>query len=192
MQLRRVEGGDRAGDFEQARAAFESTLALAPGTGLAHVALGLVLMQMDRVPEAVQALRERVRASADDPLARWFLGEALYRLGAPPGSSEEAEAVAVLERSVDLRPDLVDAQALLGKLLFRRGDLERAAAHLEEAVKLEPGNVAAMYPLAQVYSKKGNAARARELFARIGQARQEERERFTRNGLAQIVREGAR
>ncbi len=180
------------GEFPQARQAFEDTRALAPATGLAHVALGLVLMQMDRVPEAVEALRARIRESADDYLALWFLGEALYRAGAAQGSAEESEAVRALERSVALKADLPDAQILLGKFLFRRGDLTGAAAHLERALKLEPENVGAMYPLAQVYSKRGDAERARELFAQVGKARQEERERFAKSGLAQIVREGAR
>jgi tetratricopeptide (TPR) repeat protein len=180
------------GDFPHAREAFEATRALAPATGLAHVALGLVLMQMDRAPEAVEALRGRLRESPDDYLALWFLGEALYRAGAHPASSGEAEAVRALSRSVELKPDLPDARVLLGKLLLRRGELDRAAAHLEQALKLEPGNVGAMYPLAQVYSKKGDAERARVLFAKVGKARQEERERFAQSGLAQIVREGSR
>ena len=49
-----------------------------------------------------------------------------------------------------------------------------------------------MYQLAQVYSRKGDSARAKELFAKVGKAKAEDREQFTSRGLAQIIREGAK
>jgi len=77
-------------------------------------------------------------------------------------------------------------------LLARAGKLDPAAAHLVHALQLEPDNVSAMYQLAQVYSRKGESARAQELFAKVGKAKAEDREQFTSRGIAQIIREGAK
>jgi tetratricopeptide (TPR) repeat protein len=179
------------GEFDRARVEFESALKLAPDKSLPYVSLGLVLMQMDKTAEATKVLRERVRADNNDYLALWFLGEALNRSGVAPDSPEEDEAVKALTRSVELKPDIPQSRALLGKLLARRGEYDLAAKHLNKALELDPENVAAMYQLAQVYQRKGDSARAKQLFAKVGKLKAEDREQFTRGGLQQIVRAGA-
>lgn len=180
------------GRFEDARESFEAAAALEPENGLTHVAMALIYMQMDRVGEAVDILRKRRAAAPNDALAHWFLGEALNRQGVRPGSSEEQEAMQALERSVELQPSLLQAQVLLGKMLLRSGDLDRAAAHLEEALKLEADHMPAIYSLAQVRQKQGDKEAAKALFARVQQAKTEEHDEFTQRGLLQIVREGAK
>jgi tetratricopeptide (TPR) repeat protein len=180
------------GRFDDARESFDAAIALEPRNGLTHVAMALIYMQMDRVGEAVEILRKRRAEAPNDALAHWFLGEALNRQGARPGSSEEEEAMQSLQRSVELQPQLLQAQVLLGKLLLRSGDLDSAAAHLEEALKLDADNMAAIYSLAQVRQKQGDKESAKALFARVQQAKTEEHDEFTQRGLLQIVREGAR
>ncbi len=178
------------GLMEPAREAFAKAAELSKEMGLAHVALGLTLLQMNENAAAIELLRQR--AQQDDYLAQWFLAEALYRSGAPPGSAEEQEAIQALEKSVRSKPDLAPSRALLGKLLFRRGDLEGAAAQLERALRIAPDDVSALYQLAQLYAKTGDVARSRELFARVSKMKADEREQFTGQGLEQIRRQGAR
>lgn len=178
--------------FDDARSEFDAAVKLAPGKSLGHIALGLILMQMDRAGEAVTLLRERAQAGRGDYLVLWFLGEALNRSGALSESPEEAEALNALARSVELNPGVPQARVLLAKLLARRGQLDLAVQHLTRALELDPENVSATYQLAQVYQKKGNSTRARELFAKVSKAKAEDREQFTRGGLAHIVREGSR
>jgi predicted Zn-dependent protease len=173
------------GQFPEARAAFE----VAPDHPLTGISLGLVLMQMDKVPEAIDVLRRRSKAGGGY-LVDWFFAEALNRAGVDPESPQEAEAIAALQRSVARNPDLAQSRVLLGKMLFRKGDLEGALAHLQRALMLEPENTAATYQLAQVYSRKGDGQRAKELFAKVSKAKAEDREQFTTRGLQQIVREG--
>jgi tetratricopeptide (TPR) repeat protein len=179
------------GRFEDAEAAFDRSAELAPDKNLPGVALGLILMQQDRVPEAIGALRERRERGNDDYMLHWFLAEALNRSGVQPGTDEEAEAVEALERSVELNPELFQSRVLLGKMLMRRGALDRAIKHLEKARTIDPADVSAAYQLAQVYRKMGDAERAKELFAIVGKQKDEEREEFTRGGLLRIVREGS-
>jgi tetratricopeptide (TPR) repeat protein len=174
--------------FEEAQREFEAAGTLAPGRSLPNVALALIMMQMNRADAAVQRLRQRVSQFPDDYLALWYLGEALNRSGTTPGSAEHKEAIGALRRSVQLNPDISQSHELLGKLLAREGRLDEAASQLETAIKLEPGNEAAIYQLAQVYSKKGDAVRAKPLFAKVSKIKTEERENFASRRLQQIVR----
>lgn len=175
-------------DFAGARSEFETAIKLGPGRGLPHVALGLILMQMDDSADAVKVLRARVTAAPSDYLALWFLGEALNRSGALPGMPDDDEARKALARSVELNPRIAQSRILLAKLLARSGDLAAAEMHLNRALALDPQNVTATYQLAQVYQKKGDAARARELFAKVSKAKADDRAQFTRGGLQHIIR----
>ena len=179
------------GRFDDAEEAFDRSSELAPGKNLPGVALGLIMMQQDRVPEAIRALRERRERGQSDYMVYWFLAEALNRSGVRPGSEEEAEAVEALQKSVELNPELFQSRVLLGKMLMRRDALDRAIGHLEKARTIDPADVSAAYLLAQVYRKKGDAQRAKELFAIVGEQKDEDREEFTRGGLLRIVREGS-
>jgi len=175
-------------DFGGAKGAFESAQRFT-ATSTPTVALALVLMQMNRIDEATKLMRGRAGSTRADFLTLWFLGEALNRGGAAPGSADEKEAVAALERSVKLNSQVAESRILLGKFLARSGQTERAKGMVEEALRLEPDNVTAMYQLAQILSKSGDGARAKDLFAKVSRAKTDDREQFNKSGLQQILRE---
>lgn len=179
------------GRFEAAQVSFDRAAELAPDENLPGVALGLILLQQDRVPDAIRVLRGRREQSRDDYMVHWFLGEALNRSGARPGSDDEAEAVEAVQKSVELEPDLFQSRVLLGKMLARRGALDQAIEHLERARTIDPDDVSATYQLAQVYRRKGDAERANALFGIVGRQKADDREQFTKRGLLRIVREGS-
>jgi len=174
--------------LEEASKEFETAASLAPNRSLPHVALALVSMQMNRPDDAVKQLRARASQFPDDYLALWFLGEALNRSGIVPGAPGQKEAVEALERSVQLDANISQSQELLGKLLARDGRLDEAIVHLERAITLDPTNVGAIYQLAQVYSRKGDTSRAKELFAKVSKMKTDDRENFANRGLEQILR----
>jgi cellulose synthase operon protein C len=177
-------------NFEGARADFDAARKLAPDATLPTVAVGLMLLQMDRPEEAVKLLRTRAQ-TRPDYLTLWFLGEALNRTSAAAGGPEENEAIDALTRSVASNPDVAPSRILLAKLLARRGELDTAQKNLERALELDPGNVSATYQLAQICRKKGETVRAKELFAKVSKAKNDDREQFTRGGLQQIIRAGS-
>lgn len=179
------------GRFEDAQEAFRTAAGLAPERNLPGVALGLILMQQDRLPDAVRVLREQAERHPEDYLVQWFLAEALHRSGVRPGAAGEAEAVAALRASVGLHPELFESHLLLGKMLARRGELDEAIEHLERARELDPDDVSATYQLALVYRRQGQADRARELLALVGERKADDRDQFARGGLLRIVREGS-
>lgn len=177
------------GRFEDAEAAFERSAALAPERSLPSSALGLILMQQDRLPDAVRVLRARREQTPGDYMVLLFLAEALQRSGVEPGSEAEEEAVGALRKSIELNPDLFQSRLLLGKMLARRGSLDEAAVHLERARAIDSTDVSATYQLALVHRSQGNTEKARALLALVGQQKQEDREAFTRGSLLRIVRE---
>ncbi|MBZ5621951.1 MAG: tetratricopeptide repeat protein [Acidobacteriia bacterium] len=179
------------GRFEDAEQEFLTASRLGGEASLPFVALALVRMQMNKLPEAIEVLRRRRQLNREDYLVDWFLGEALSRDGAPPGSPEEREAVGALEDAVRVKPDSSAPRTLLGKFLVKRGELERAAESFEKALKLDPDDTTAAYQLALLYRKKGNAQRAQELFDKVSKAKSEDHDQFTERNLVRLLREGA-
>lgn len=179
------------GRFDDARQAFERARELDPGSSLSQSALGLILMQQDRLPEAVEVLRARRDQAPADHLVLWFLAEALHRSGVEPGTEGEAEAVGALRESVAQNAELFQSRLLLGRMLARRGDLDGALLHLEKARSIDPDEVSAVYQLAMVHRRLGDSEKARVLFQQVGQQKAEDREQFTRRGLLRMVRVGS-
>lgn len=201
--LKRMPGSDRLhlqrgvvramkGQLPEAREAFERAAQLAPSKGLPQVAAGLVLIQMDQPLEAAQVLRRRASKEKNDYLVLWFLAEALSRAGVEPHSVEGREAMAAAERSVKLKPDVAEPRILLAKMMARAGAIDAAVGQLDAALGIDPGNTGAMYQLAQLLNRKGESARAKALFDKVAKMKAGERDQFATQGLAMIVREGAR
>jgi len=179
------------GRFEDAEHEFELATLTSKGISLPFVALALVRMQMNKLPEAIDVLRSRRRLNPNDYLSDWCLAEAISRQGAEPGTPQEKEAVRALEDALRVKPAAGQAQTLLGKFLVKRGDLDGAKAALERALKLDPDDTTAAYQLAFLCRKKGDVQRANELFAKVSKAKAEDRDQVTRRNLVKIIREGS-
>jgi thioredoxin-like negative regulator of GroEL len=76
--------------------------------------------------------------------------------------------------------------------LVKRGDVDRATDAFERALKLDPGDIAAAYQLAFLCRKRGDTQRADELFAKVSQAKAEDRDQTAKKNLVRIIREEAR
>ena len=92
-------------NFEGAKIEFEGAVKLAPHASLPYVALGLMLLQMDRPAEAVTILRQRTRKSRDY-LALWsWVKRSIVRVWWRD-RAQEREAVDALSGSITLKPDV--------------------------------------------------------------------------------------
>ena len=178
------------GQVAESEKDFEMAHNLAPTKTLPYVALGIAWMQLGNIPKAIQALREQDKLHPGDFLISYLLGEALIRSGPQPGSEGENEAVQAFETSVKLNPDFVHSRAELGKLLLRRGEVDRAIVELEKAVEIDPTEAAPAFQLANAYRRKGDTARAEKMMAHVGTLHQKEREDSVGKALKRIVREG--
>lgn len=99
--------------------------------------------------------RHAVEATADNPGAMRQLGAYLLRQKRDP-----AEAAALLERTIQLRPEDADARADLGVALHRLGRPGEALAELQRAHALAPERASIRLNLARTLQKAGRIGEA--------------------------------
>jgi predicted Zn-dependent protease len=153
-----------------------------------YYAMCMALMQEDQVPRALEILRQRLATHPDDYLLLYALGESADRAGSSAGASQY-EVLHALERSVQVNPNLAASRVALGRIYFRRNELDLAISQLERALELNPNDLSPCYQLAQAYRRKGNKQRADELTAKFAKFRDEDRERHINRNVLQLLRQ---
>jgi len=105
----------------------------------------------------------------ESALQRWPSNDkALRGLAAALGAlGRNAEAMAVLQRALDLRPDRPAAWALMGKLASASGDSQAAIGYLELALRIDPTLLLARRDLFSIYRERGETDRAIEQLRQI-------------------------
>jgi predicted Zn-dependent protease len=162
--------------YDDAEADFAKSLELQPQNPGAIAGKSLYYTRTDQPDKAVVLLKEKLRTAPKDPVLNYLLADALVRAGAEPLKPEFKEAQGALQRSLQGRPDSVEALALAGKLYIKQNDLEQASEVLNRAVKNDPENRAAMNQLLLVLRKLGRreeaAKVAEQLTALVNRDRQ--------------------
>ena len=153
-------------------------------------ALGLLLVDLNRLPEAGVHLAQAARLRPDEPEVQWQLGLTLASSGrvgdALPMLAEAArlspasatirndygwaliqhgqvvEGTREIEAVLKIDPLSVNAHHNLGRVLLARGDANRAITHLREAVRLSPDFLEARLSVARALAsmQQMDAARA--------------------------------
>lgn len=94
------------------------------------VNLGHVMMEKGSVSAAVQAFTRAVEIRPDDPALHSLLGRAYY------ADENLEDAVASIAKSLDLEPSATNS-TLLGKILFEKGDHEKAIAAYQQSLDMQ-------------------------------------------------------
>ena len=178
----------------EAEKEFETARRLAPpDQAVPYAALGMAWMQSGQADKAVEVLRaERTRSR--DHIVPYIFAVALLRSGVDPTAPAATEAVEALRASIKAKPDFAPARAELGRLLFKRDEVDLAIAELEKAAELDPAGTPALYVLSQAYRKKGERAKAQDLLARVSRLNEQERgddqAGELRRAVFRIIRDG--
>jgi tetratricopeptide (TPR) repeat protein len=85
---------------------------------------------------AAALFAEALEIAPDDPVLLFGAGAAAHARG------RQKEAMARLERALELRPQLTAASMLLGRIAFDEGDVDLATRTCEQALTYAPGNAA--------------------------------------------------
>jgi small GTP-binding protein len=135
-----------------------------------------------------EAAADSYRAALEGELDNASRGEVYRGLGAIYLSTHRYDkAVRELRKAVASLPDDAEAQALLGRSLFLRGDLETARICLERAT-LRVTSVLALQSLGELYERLGRRAEAELAFRRILEREPKPDEEVTaRLGLARVL-----
>jgi tetratricopeptide (TPR) repeat protein len=120
----------------------------------AHIGLGLALVRVGKVQEAIGHYEQALRFDPDSLKAHYNLGNALLRVG------RVQEAIGHYEQAVRLEPDYADAHNNLGAALVRQGRLQEAIGHYEQAVSLAPDFAEAQYNLGNALEHAGQVQKA--------------------------------
>ncbi len=131
----------------EAEAAYRRSFQLDPNDAKLMTKLGILQLESNHWEEARKWLQQvAARGDCNDPALFNNLGFALNRLG------RGKEALPVLRRSLDLRPNYALAHTNLGDSLLMDGDAEAAAAEYERALVAKPDSTATLAQLAWLYS----------------------------------------
>ncbi len=154
---------ERYGDAEPL---YSALIERAPRDWRLPFARGLVREKLGRWPEAEADLRQALALSPDQPDALNSLGYSLADRG-----ERLEEALAMLERAVELRPMSGAVIDSLGWAHYRLGNYARALEVLEHAVSLEPGHATLNDHLGDAYWRAGRRTEARFQWRRaLGQS----------------------
>ena len=122
----------QAGRYDLALEDFQRALTLAPGDPVILNAIGVVLLKLQRVPEAIKVLSEAVAANPE-------IAQSHYRLGLVQATAGNHEAARLShERAVELDPNHAEAIASLASSAARNSENEKARALAARALELKP------------------------------------------------------
>jgi len=152
-----------ANRFHDAEATLRKALELDPNYALAYVTLGDFFEQTGRVDEALDIFRKVMRMRPDLFWPYYYYG----KLASKPGHGNNAEAVEMLRKAVQLNPSYPEAHCELGRVLARTGETQEAIAELNKSIQLNPDLAQSYYQLALVYRKTGDQAKAQEQFRKF-------------------------
>ena len=134
-----------------------------PDSWMMHQNLGVLLVQTERVPEAIPHFVRELELRPREAEGENNYGVALAKLG------KSAEALVHFERAVQLKPKYAEAWLNVGIARRDLGQTAGAVTALEEVVRLQPQAAEAFYELGSIAAEAG---RATEAIARFEQALQ--------------------
>jgi tetratricopeptide (TPR) repeat protein len=136
-----------------------------PDYAEAYYTMGSVYKQMNKLPEAAEALRTALKLQPDFAGAHTTLAGVLRQLGDATGAAEESRAGAEWSRKK------TNQQAALfatnsGRRLLDAGDIEGAISQLRRAVNAAPDYAPGHFYLGTALSRKGLVSEANAEFAK--------------------------
>lgn len=120
------------GRYEDALAAEEAALRLAPALSDAHSYRGSALLQLGQLDEALASYEKVVRLAPNAAVAHYNRANALNRL------RRYDEAFQSLKHALKLQPKYPDALSLTGNVLLALGNIQAALQHYDAALKINP------------------------------------------------------
>ena len=157
--------------YDQANADFQKAAALNPLQNDSTVALGISLLQENKLDESVQVVKQRLAKAPDDPTLNYLLAELFIRKGVEPGTPAFQQAVAAAERALRKQPGFNLAADTLTELYLRAGQTSLAEKISRQALKSDPNDQSALYHLIVCLRKnKGGQSELPQLVQRLAEA----------------------
>ena len=163
LQLRRNEsaalkrnGDERldAADWQGAAAFYQQAIAIDGNFGDAYSNLGLALMELGRLDEAENCVRQATALNPASFNACYLLGSIAQQLGKP------GDAVQYFTQAVTINPAFSEAYNCIGNLWVELGDRGQAALAYQRALALNPSSAEYNYNFAEILAIQGKRSEA--------------------------------
>jgi Flp pilus assembly protein TadD len=112
------------------------------------------LMEQNKIPEAIELLRQAIQLDPEDALTHYYLAVLLTRTG------QESEALKEYRKACALNPTNATYLDHLGASLALSGDWDGAVDQIQKAIALQPISAEHRYNLGRVLESRGNDAGA--------------------------------
>jgi tetratricopeptide (TPR) repeat protein len=139
------------------------------------------LMHEERFREALEVLRDVIRADPDNPYAYFFLGQAFYEAGEMEPSRDAYRAV------LRLAPKHLGARVALTHVLRKLGQAREAVASGLTALEQAPTDGEVLYALGLAYLARGENTAARRHLEAFLRSNPEFETRVEVEGLLQSI-----
>jgi tetratricopeptide (TPR) repeat protein len=170
----------KAGRYEEAAEELREAVTLDPTDAAAFYVLGFTLKTLGMVHEAAEAYERFLDLTPDAPegpkIRSWVESvraspeftpaEVLARASADLQAGRLDEAAAACEQVLAADGANAVANALMGRILFQKGDYIRATTVLKRAEPASPDDPEIPFYLGQAYSQRGQADEAAQAFER--------------------------
>ena len=180
----------QTGQFDEANADFRKAAALNPLQNFSSVALGISLLQENKLDESVQVVKQRLSKAPDDPVLNYLLAELLIRTGVQPGTLSFQEAEAAAQRAARSKPDFALAEDVLTELYLRSGKTGLAEETSRLALKSDPNDQSALYHLIVCLRKRGDKTELPQLVQRLAEVTAGLREQEQARNRFKLVEQG--
>jgi len=177
--------------YDEANADFRKAADLSPLDNASSVALGISLLQENKVDESLQVVQRRLATEPDDPTLNYLYAELLIRKGVQPGTPLFQKAQAAAQRAVRNKPGLTVAQDVLTQLYLRSGETPLAEKTARLALASNPGDQTALYNLIVCLRKRGDRKELPQLVQRLAEVTAGLREQEKARSRFKLVEEQA-
>ncbi len=143
------------GKTSEAIQEYNKSLALNPDSSETHNNLGSALAEAGNLDEAIVQIQKAIDLNPDNGAAHVNLGHALEQKG-----GHRQQAMAELNKGIELAPNSADGHNILGVILARSGKLDEAIPHMQKAVELAPNSAEYRYNLGRAFAASGRFAEA--------------------------------
>jgi tetratricopeptide (TPR) repeat protein len=177
--------------YGEANADFRKAADLSPLDNASSVALGISLLQENKVDESLEVVQRRLAKEPDDPTLNYLYAELLIRKGVQPGTPLFQKAQAAAQRAVRGKPDLTAAQDVLTQLYLRSGETALAEKTARLALASNQDDQTALYNLIVCLRKRGDQKELPQLVQRLAETTAGLREQEKARSRFKLVEEQA-
>jgi tetratricopeptide (TPR) repeat protein len=151
----------KAGNWELAKADFETVLAVLPKDSLTIYGISLVFFNLQNYDESAKYVETGIKILSAEEGREELLADSLV-LSAVLSAvrKDNSAAIVKLEKAIKIAPNNFDANLSLGRAYFGNGEIDKSVGSFRKATTIQPNNPQARFYLATALERLSDTAQA--------------------------------